>query len=104
MQEQFDKIKKEYNVDIKKHETDKKILYLSLDDGRKYKLQLLSFMEFHSITFDSEEPETDLFKRGLERLYPQNEQSPQINEDYCDENKKEGFMWSLILRRLLSRG
>ncbi|MCK5019047.1 MAG: hypothetical protein KAS32_18445 [Candidatus Peribacteraceae bacterium] len=102
VQSDFEILQKKHSFKIEDHPEKKKIKYLNFEDGRRYKLQLPSFMEMHELIHDSESPMTSLFLRGLRGLFSENEKSVKIDEDYCESNKTEGLMWSEILRGLLS--
>jgi len=99
----IDIVKKLYSFEIEDNPENKKIQYLNFKDGTRYKIQHPSVMEIHILIHDSENPETSLFARGIQTLYPANDKSPKIDEEYLEANPNELEKWSLIVRGVLSQ-
>ena len=98
---------KEYKFTIVKDEK-AGIDRILFDDGRQYKFQHPSFMDFHSMVFESDKnAQQAAFEYGLKNcIFSENGKSPKIDENYL--NRPEKFneaigLWSPLIRGLLFR-
>jgi len=97
------KLEEEYGFTVETDETNKTVEFIKFKDGREYKLQHPTFFQLHD-ALTSENSETSLFLLGLDCLYPRNDKSPKIDEEWLEKNKVEGMnLWSRLLRGLLSQ-
>lgn len=105
MTETIKQLAKEFKFIIEPDKNNKDIDFIIFDDGREYKFQHPSFMEFHETMFSSEKSlEQTAFLHGLKVLFPTNGKSPKIDEKYLNANFDESlYLWSPLLRRLLLR-
>lgn len=95
---ELEKRKEYFGFDIQENAKDKDIIIFKFNDGREYKLQKPSFFEIHSV-LTGPDVETNLFKLALKNLFPENEKSPKIDEDYLNKNRQEAlYLWSTVLR------
>lgn len=77
--------------------TDKslRIEFYEFEDGRKYKFQNPKFLEIHETILNASSPRHGALEIFLTHLYPENEKSPKIDDDYLSKNPNEGFaLWS----------
>jgi hypothetical protein len=97
----LDELEKKYEFATERDSKNKDIEYIKFKDGREYKLQHPRFFELHDAILEGE---TGMLQLALKNLYPLNDKSPRINEDYLNNNKVEGInLWSRLLRGLLSQ-
>lgn len=95
-----------YKFRVEKDSQHSNIDHLIFEDGRKYKFQHPSFMEFHEIMYGDTSKSLDqiAFLHGLTCIFPENEKSPPINEKYLNANFDESLsLWSPLIRGLLLR-
>ncbi len=95
----------EYKFIIEQDPQDKSIEHIVFEDGRQYKIQHPSFMVLHEIMFDSKKSTEQIaFEYALTIIFPENEQSPKIDEKFLNDIKnfdEAMYLWSPLLRRLL---
>lgn len=77
------------------------IWHIDFTDGRKYQLQIPTFMELHNAIYDSGKVDTGMFILGLKNLFPKSPNSPTIDEKFLNVNRSEGILWSRLIRGLL---
>ncbi len=105
MTEIVKKLAEDYGFIVVPNKDNKNIDHIIFDNGRQYKFQHPSFMEFHETIFESEKSlEQTAFLYGLSLLFSENDKSPKINETYLNANYDEAlYLWSPLLRGLLLR-
>lgn len=105
MTETVKKLAENYGFIVEPDKDDKNIDHIIFDDGRQYKFQHPSFMEFHEIMFSSEKSiELAAFEYALTIIFPENNKSPKIDKKFLNANYDEAlYLWSPLLRRLLLR-
>ena len=90
---------------IVKDDKNKDIDHIIFEDGRQYKLQHPTFMRLHEVMFSADNTDHVLLTFGLTVLYPENEKSPKITEEYLNLHRDDGlYLWSPLIRGLLSAG
>jgi hypothetical protein len=98
----LDELQANFKFIIVKDEHNPDIDHYVFNDGRQYKLQKPGFFERYTAVMDSKTPELSLLQLGLKCLFPENEKSPKINEEYLNKNSNEGWLlWRPLFRESL---
>lgn len=100
--EELAQLQAEWKFIIQDDPSDKAIKHFVFEDGRHYKFQMPGFFTTYTEVWDSTSPALNLLKLGIKSTFPENEQTPKIDEKYLNEHREEAWgLWSKLFRGLL---
>ena len=98
----LEKLQLEHKFAIVQDEINKDVRHLVFEDGRQYKFQMPSFFRTYSAVYDSDKAALALLQLGVECLFPENGNTPKVDELYLNERREEAWaLWSPLFRGLL---
>lgn len=98
MNELIAAIEKEYKLKVAKKPNADFALDIIFDDGRHYVFQEPPFFETYEALTKNNHTQRNLFELAVKHLYPANDKSPKIDEEYLRKNKQEAiFLWGRLL-------
>ncbi len=101
----LDELQKRFKFII---EQDQKVGFVHrfiFEDGRQYKFQEPPFMELHEAIYSGGNVISAALSVGIKNTYPENEKTPELNDEYLRTHKVEAFqLWSKLYGEVLFPG